>query len=199
MNECGNRERIADLSVARNLNLVYEVFKNLVVAGNGRHTHSGVLSVLPSFGNLNLNNLLIAGVDSVVVHLNDSFTLLGIRSGSSVLHILNSFFDRNDVGKLEECRLENSVDSVAKTDFLTDLNAVDDVELDVVLSDISLNLSGEVLVEVFLSPLAVEKECSARLDVGNHVILRDIGLVMASYEISLVDKVCRLDRSLTES
>ncbi len=66
-----------------------------------------------------------------MVHLNDSVALLRIRSCSSVLHVLDSVVDRNDVSKLEECRLKNSVYSVAQTDLLTDLNAVDRIELDV--------------------------------------------------------------------
>lgn len=56
-----------------------------------------------------------------------------------------------------------------------------------------------MLIRLFLSPLAVEQESSARLDVGNHIILVDIGFVVASYEVSLVDEVGRLDRSLTET
>ena len=69
-------------------------------------------------------NLLTSSVDSVMVHLNDSVALLRIRSCSSVLNVLDSVIDRNDVSELEECRLKNSVYSVAQTDLLTDLNAV---------------------------------------------------------------------------
>ena len=81
-------------------------------------------------------NLLTSSVDSVMVHLNDSVALLRIRSCSSVLHVLDSVVDRNDVSKLEECRLKNSVYSVAQTDLLTDLNTIDGVELDVSLPDL---------------------------------------------------------------
>ena len=135
-------------------------------------------------------NLLTSSVDSVMVHLNDSVALLRIRSCSSVLHVLDSVVDRNDVSKLEECRLKNSVYSVAQTDLLTDLNAVDSIELDVVLSDISLYLTWEVLIQLFMLPLAVQKECSAWLDILYHVVLSDIRLVMASNKVSLIDKVC---------
>ena len=134
-----------------------------------------------------------------MVHLNDSLTLLGVRSGSSVLHILDSVLDRNDVSELEESRLKNSIDPVAQTDLLADLNAVDDIELDVVLSDISLYLTRQMLVKLLLCPLAVEQESSARLDVVDDVVLGDVRLVVASYEVSLIDEVGRLDRSLAES
>ena len=56
-----------------------------------------------------------------------------------------------------------------------------------------------MLVKLLLCPLAVEEECSARLDVVNDVVLGDVRLVMAGNEISLVDKVGRLDRCLTET
>ena len=42
-----------------------------------------------------------------------------------------------------------------RPDLLTDLNAVDSIELDVVLSDISLYLTWEVLIQLFMLPLAV--------------------------------------------
>ena len=61
---------------------------------------------------------LSACIDGVMVHLNDGIALLGVRSGSSVLHILDGVFLGEDLSQLEESRLQHGVDTAAQTDFL---------------------------------------------------------------------------------
>ena len=73
----------------------------------------------------------------------------------------------------------------AQAYLLANFNAVDDVELNVVVSNISLNLTGELLVKLFGGPLAVEQEGSAGLNVLNHVILGDVGRIVAGNKVSL--------------
>ena len=138
-------------------------------------------------------------INSVPVLFYDILTLLAVRSFSSCLHILNSVLKRNDVGKLEECGLKNSIDSCTHTCFFTQLNAVDCIEIDVILSKVSLNLTRKMLFKTFHIPDSIEKESTARLDVGNHIVLVDIALVMTGNKVSLVNEICRLDRCLTET
>ena len=183
----------------QDLNVVNEILEDLVIAGNRRHTHLSISAVSPSSRNVNLNDVLVTSIDSVPVLLNYVLTLLAVRSLSSSLHVLESVLERNDVSELEESRLEDSVDTSTHTCLFTELNAVDDVEVDIVLSDISLYLSGEVSIELFGAPDSVEEESTAGLDVRNHIVLVDIALVMTGNEISLVDEVSGLDRSLTET
>ena len=82
---------------------------------------------------------------------------------------------------------------------LATLISVDDVEVDVVLSDVSLNRSRELLVQLVNCPVAVQQEGAARYNVLYHIVLVDIGRVMTGNEVCLVDEVCGLDRSLTET
>ncbi len=138
-------------------------------------------------------------VDSVPVLLNNVLTLLAVGSFCGSLHVAESVLERNDVGKLEECGLENSIDTSSHACFFAKLNAVDSIEIDIVLSNISLHLTGEISLKTFHIPDSVEEESSAGLDIGNHIVLVDIALVMAGYEVSLINKVCRLDGSLAET
>ena len=94
------------------------------------------------------------------------------------------------LASLKNADLKNSVYSVCPDRSPYRSYAVDRIELDVVLSDISLYLTWEVLIQLFMLPLAVQKECSAWLDILYHVVLSDIRLVMASNKVSLIDKVC---------
>ena len=50
-----------------------------------------------------------SGVDCFAVHVYDVLTFTSVGLLDSVLHILLSLIDRNDVGQLEECSLEYGV------------------------------------------------------------------------------------------
>ena len=89
------------------LDLINVINKVFSVACSLRHTHLGILALSPLCGNFDLNNVLCACVDSVVVHLNDIVALLAERSLSLFFHILDSVSLGNDLGKLEERGLEN--------------------------------------------------------------------------------------------
>ena len=197
--ECWNRKLVALLSITWDLNIVYIVCKSLVVACNSSHTHLSIGSVSPWSRDINLYNVLMTCINSIPVLFYDILTLLAVRSFSSCLHIFNSVLKRNDVGKLEECGLKNSINSCTHTCFFTQLNTVDCIEIDVILSKVSLNLTRKMLFKTFHIPDSIQKESTAWLDVGNHIVLVDIALVMTGNKVSLVNEICRLDRCLTET
>ena len=155
-NECGYRERVTFLSVHYVNNLLDELRNSLLL-------NRLILSCLPGIRNVNCNNCINTSVDSSIVHLNDIVTLLTVRLESCLLHVVNSLVNRKDSGKLEECGLADCVDSSAEADLLSLSNSVKSIELDVVVSDISLHRTGESLLEFFSCPLCVEEECSAGL------------------------------------
>ena len=111
-------------------------------------------------------------INCLAVHVNDVLTLTSIGLLDSVLHVFFSLVDRNDVSQLEECSLKDGVGtSCAETDLLGKGYSVTGVELNVVLSDVSLNLVGKVFLEFFVVPYAVQEEVSAGLNVLYHFIL----------------------------
>lgn len=147
------------------------------------------LSVLPAFRNFNLNDLLSTGVNSVGdTILTIASTLLWIWCSCGVLHILNSVFFRKNLWKFKECWLKNSINSVAKTDFFTNLNTVDCIELNIVVSDILLNLTvGRCSSSSSAFHEQLSRNTPPRLNVLNHIVLSDIWCLVTSNKVSLVD------------
>src|SRR5699024_10313090 len=111
----------------------------------------------------------------------------------------NRFLLRNDIGKFKECRLENGVDPSAQTDFLTDLDTVDHIEFNVVLCHEFLHLSGKMSLDTFHIPGTVQQECAAINQFLNHVVFVNIGRVMASYKVCLMNQVSSFNRFLSET
>ena len=155
--------------------------------------------VFPAFWNLDFNHLFCTSVDCIVVHLNDCITLTSVCCFCSSLHKVDSLFFRNDVSQFEECRLKYSVDTLSKSDLFTDLDTIDYVELDVVVSNVALNLSWQMMFNTFHIPWAVQKECTTVNQLLYHVVLTYIGWVVAGYEVCTVNQVCRFDCFLTET
>ncbi len=113
---------------------------------------------------------LSAAVDGCVVHIHNVLTLLSIALEGCILHILDCILVRNDVGNLEECGLENGVCTSAEADLCCYLCRIDDVKLDVLLSDDGLYVVGDSVQCLFLVPERVEKQASAFLNTFHYVI-----------------------------
>ena len=88
---------------------------------------------------------------------------------------------------------------IRSTDFLTKLDTVDDVELNVVVSDECLHLAGQMLFQTCHIPRTVQKEGTTVYQFLYHVVLTYIGRVVACNEVSLLDQVSGLDGALTET
>ena len=194
----GNRQILTVEGVNRDNHVVYIVHELRTVAGC--NVLRGIVhSVLPGSRNINLHVAVSAAFNSVMVHLNDGVTLLGVGLRSRILHVADCVFLRDDLRDGEECGLENRVDSGAKADLLTDLEAVDRVEVHIVISNVFLNLARELLVKLFRRPLAVQQEAAALLQVFDHVIGAKVSRVVTCNKVSLGDVIGGLDRRMTES
>ena len=66
-------------------------------------------------------------------------------------------------------------------------------------SHISLSLSRNMISDFFRRPFTVKKECTAILNILNHVIFIHVCRTVTCNKISLINKVCRLNRSLTKT
>ena len=71
---------------------------------------------------------------------------------------------------------------------------------DVVLGDVALGLGGHMVRQLFVRPLAVYQEGTARLDIADHgEALDDVRGVVASNEVGLVDVVRRTNGGITKA
>ena len=151
---------------------------------------SFISCIFPAFRNFYFYDLFCTSIDCIVVHLNDLVTFSSVSSLSSCFHKVNSLFFRNDSCKFEECRLKNCIDTSAKSDLFTNLDTIDCVEFNSVVSDISFYLSRKMLLKSFHIPWAVQKECSSINKFLNHVVFVNIRRVMTCNKVSLMDQVC---------
>src|SRR5699024_4744595 len=106
----------------------------------------------------------------IVVHLYDCVTFSSVSSFCSCFHQLDCTLLRNDVGKFEECGLQNGVDTSAKTDLFTDLDTVDHIEFDSMVCDECFHLSRKVFLQSFHIPGTVQQEGTAVNQLLNHVV-----------------------------
>ena len=149
---------------------------------------------LPALGNFNLRVGCCAGVDCVVVHVNDILALLEVGVESGILHVADRLCLRQNLCEGEESRLENGVGALAHADLLGKVNSIDHVKLDIVVGNVALGSSIEMMLEFLEAPLAVDEEDAAGLYItGNGEALHDVGRNMAGNKVSLVDVVRALD------
>ncbi len=198
IHERGNRQAVAVHLVDREqevldlldkLGLAFEVVVN-----------DNVFCICPIGGNVDLDVGGRAGVDGLVVHLNDVHALLGVGLRCLFLHVLDGLCLGQNLRQGEECRLEDGVGALAHADLLCQVNGVDRVELDVVLRNVALGGSVQMMGELFRRPLAVDHKHAAGLDVtDDREALGDVGRVMAGNEVSLVDVVRALDGLVAEA
>ena len=146
--KCRYRERITHLGIDLLLDIVYEINCILTCSDSFRPGDVLVGSVLPALRNLYLYKSCGAGIDGVIVHLNDFITLSAVSSLCSLFHQTDSILLRNYLGQREECRLKNRIDPSAQSDLLTDLDTVDGIELDIVLCNVAFYLSGQMLLQL---------------------------------------------------
>ena len=113
--------------------------------------------------------------------------------------MLHGILHRNDLSQLEECGLQHHVGAVAQTQSLRLLVGVNDVEFNVVFSDILQNIAGDLLLQLILGPLAVEQEASVGLQLGDDVVLGQIGLVVAGHKVGIAHIIGGADGLLAEA
>ena len=98
------------------------------------------------------------GIDGLPVHLNDVLALLAVALLSGLLHEVDGVLDGHNVSQLEESGLQDGIGALAHTDLDSLIDSVDGVQLDVVVSDVLLGLSVQVMAQLLIVPLAVDHE-----------------------------------------
>ena len=162
--------------------------------------HGRILSISPRGGDSHLHQLVDAVLDGGVVHVHHGLTLLliiGLIDG--VLHLGNGLLQRDHIGQLEEGGLQNGVGAAAQTQLTGDLDGVDGVELRLLLCQSALHGGGQIPLQTVHVPSAVQQEHAALLQVLHHVVLMDIGGVVAGHEISGLDQIRGTDGGLAEA
>ena len=143
--------------------------------------------------------VLATAVDSCVVLVHHVLTLLSVGLQDGFLHLVDSEVDGNHARDAEECRLQNGVGAVAKSNFASYLCGIDDVNRDIVLSEETFHLVGDEADEFVALKDGVEQERSVLLQTAGHVIHVEIGLYVASYEVGRCHEIGGADGRIAKA
>ncbi len=116
-----------------------------------------------------------------------------------MLHLLDGLLERNDVGDFEERRLHDGIGTRTQAELGGDLRGVDDVEIDVVLRQVSLHVVGQGLAGGLGVVHGVQEERTALLETLQHIVLVDVRRHVASHEVGRSDQIGRSDGQVAET
>ena len=138
-------------------------------------------------------------VDCSPVSFDDLLSLLAVTLDNGLLHVFLCLFVGDDVGKFEECGLHYHIGGFCAACGHCDVQAVDGVELKVLVGNLTLHECRQLVVQFLVRPTAVKQERAAVLGVCKDVVTRYVTGVVASDEFRLVDEVAGLNRVLAEA
>ena len=108
-------------------------------------------------------------------------------------------FYRDNACDAEECRLKDSIGTVAQTDFLCNLSSVDVIYGDVVFCKILLHTVRQILSQFFTFPDCVQQERTVFTQTAGYVVHMQVSLNVAGHKVRSVYQISRTDRIITET
>src|SRR5574341_192752 len=150
---------------------------------------------------LDLEQVLDGRVHRIEILLDDGLAALAVSLLDGVFDLGDGLLARQDAADGEEGGLHDGVDASAHAGLLGDIVTVDDVELELLLDDLSLNFGGQVIPDFIRAIKAVQQENAAGPGVLQHIELLEEIELMASHKIGLIgfDQVWRTDRLRPEA
>ena len=97
-----------------------------------RHINRFIDSISPGGRYIDFDDSRQALINGFIVHVDDVLAFLAIRCDDGFFQFRDSQVQGDDICQFEEGRLHDHVDAAAETDFLSNADGVDDIELDVV-------------------------------------------------------------------
>ena len=193
--EFTDRDGITELQVSRFDDFLDE-FRNIA----GIFDDGVRRQVFPCFRYSDFDDIRNAAVDGSLVHGDDLFAFGQIGLGNGVFHVFHGIVDGQDVGQFEESCLQDRIGAVAaQADFFGDLGGIDDIEADVLGSELAFYFIAEVVGDVVFIPAAVEQEDAAVLDFTDNIVSPHVCLFMAGQEVRRFDIVRSPDRILAKA
>jgi len=143
----GNRKVIALLGV-HHVNQAADVFRpeGEIRLGNNR------FDIFPFRRNGHFHHIHPSRINGSIVHVHNLLALPAVSIQDGALHLFHGQFERDHVGDSEESRLHDGVGAVAQPQVNPQLCPVDDIEVDLVVSEILLHFIGKPLFGLFSIP-----------------------------------------------
>ena len=108
-------------------------------------------------------------------------------------------FAGQDARDGEEARLQDRIGARAQADVAGDLRCVDDEKAKMLLDDLTLDRTGQMIPDLIRSPGAVEEKDGAGRRHAEHVVAGEEAELVAGDEACLGDEVGRFDRLRPEA
>ena len=144
-------------------------------------------------GHLDLVDLAQCSIHGVVIHIDDLIALLAIGLLDGSLDRSDSRVGIDDTADLEERRLHDHVDAAAKTEVFSDLDRVNDIELQFLLDDRLLNFQRQRFPDIFGAVQAGQQEGTALLDMAEHIVFFDEARIVTCQEVGFLNQVWSTD------
>ena len=156
--------------------------------------------VAPFWLDCNFNKTFRTLIDSCAVVVNNIITLTSICLAGRILHEFYCCAVRHDLLiELEESTLQDCVCMTTHVCFLSKLVSIDDEELSMMISKTLQHSVRQSVFNFISGHCCIQEECTAILEVADHVELECIGFKRAGDEVCLIDVVRRMNRALTKS
>lgn len=116
-------------------------------------------------------DLLNTRIHCLNVHVDYFFSLTSVGGLNGLLHVVYSISLGENFGELKESCLQHRVGAVAKAYFTRDLNCVNNIDMNTVISNILLCCGRQMLRKLLGIISTVNQKCAAGLNILSHVVL----------------------------
>ncbi len=155
-------------------------------------------NICPHFGYIDLFQCVDTLVHSFIVHVHNLLAFSAIIGHNGLFQVFYRVIQRNNLCQLEESRLHYHIDTVAQTDFGSDLYGINHVEVQILLSNGLLYRCGKLFLQLTFRPGTVQDKDAALLDPCQDIGLIQERLVVAGDIICSRYQIGRFNRLLAE-
>ena len=153
----------------------------------------------PGRRHLHLVEILQRVVHRIEVHLHDLLALLSVSLADGILDRVDRLVARQHTGHAEKADLHDGVDAPAHAALARHLAGVDDVEVRLLLLQVTLHFRGQMAPGLVRIPGTVQQEGPAFRQFLRHFVALDELRLVAPDEIRGRDKVGRANRPRPEA
>ena len=123
-----------------------------------------ILGILPGSRNIDLYQSIDRAVYGSAVHVHNLIALFAIGLFDCLFDKGDCLVKGNDLGQFKEGALGYHVDTVRAKSYLNgNIHRVNGIEMNLIFRQITLYVAGQLLLQLFRRPYAVEQEGSALL------------------------------------
>jgi len=159
-NKSANRKQIALLRINRHCHIFNKVWQIFHIMMNMFAIQFG-----PSSRNFHLTHFFHTSINCVYVHLNNCIATMTIGFNSLSFHSRNSHIYRNNIWKLKESSLQNSINATSQAYLSSKINTIYNIKFYIALCNFAFHVVRKFFLNFGVVPNAVKQESTAILKI----------------------------------